>query len=164
MLFRSVGLTVGAGLGVAALGGVASASEPDLGWEVTTTTSETGSAASPETAQPSAELSAEGAQAPTTVPDVTPDAEERADGCLASQAPVPPDAAEVGAGTMTVQRGDSLWRITAAHLPGASNTEIAAAWPRWYEANREVIGADPDLIHPGQVLRLPTDAITRPAP
>ena len=59
----------------------------------------------------------------------------------------------------TVERGDSLWRIArstllARGLP-ASGTDVAAFWPRIYEANREVIGDDPHMIHPGQVLTLP---------
>ena len=55
-----------------------------------------------------------------------------------------------------VVAGDSLWAIAARHLPsGATDAEIAAAWPRWYEANAEVIGADPDLIQQGQVSPLP---------
>jgi hypothetical protein len=57
---------------------------------------------------------------------------------------------------VVVRRGDSLWAIVAAHLgPQASAAEIAAEWPRWYAANRTVIGPDPDLLHPGQRLRPP---------
>jgi nucleoid-associated protein YgaU len=33
---------------------------------------------------------------------------------------------------------------------------VALAWPRWYAVNADVIGQDPDLIHPGQRLRIPT--------
>ncbi|WP_425600034.1 hypothetical protein [Ornithinimicrobium sufpigmenti] len=33
--------------------------------------------------------------------------------------------------------------------------DIAEEWPRWYAANRELIGPDPDLILPGQELRIP---------
>jgi nucleoid-associated protein YgaU len=59
-------------------------------------------------------------------------------------------------GRVTVRRGDSLWSITARHLgPGASDAEIALAWPRWYAANRDVIGADPDQLVPGQQLYPP---------
>ena len=57
---------------------------------------------------------------------------------------------------LTVRRGDTLWSIAAAHLgPGASDAEVAAEWPRWYEANRPVIGDDPDDIVPGQRLQAP---------
>ncbi len=66
----------------------------------------------------------------------------------------PVDAETPAAATYTVQRGDSLWRI--AQLHGAtSDAAAAAAWPSWYELNRDVIGPDPDLIHPGQVLQVP---------
>lgn len=52
-----------------------------------------------------------------------------------------------------VRPGDSLWTIVARHLgPGATDLDIAAAWPSWYEANAAIIGGDPDLIRPGQVL------------
>jgi hypothetical protein len=39
-----------------------------------------------------------------------------------------------------VTPGDTLWGIAGAD------------WPRWYAANRATIGADPDLIRPGQRL------------
>ncbi len=55
-----------------------------------------------------------------------------------------------------MHRGDSLWSIAARHLgPGASDAEIARAWPAWFAENRDVVGDDPDLILPGQVLRPP---------
>jgi len=59
---------------------------------------------------------------------------------------------------VVVKRGDNLWNIAKAHLPeGASDAEIDREWRRWYDANRDVIGDDPDLILPGQVLRPPQD-------
>ncbi|MDQ3165733.1 MAG: LysM peptidoglycan-binding domain-containing protein [Actinomycetota bacterium] len=59
-------------------------------------------------------------------------------------------------GTVVVRPGDTLWSIAARRLgshpePGA----VARAWPKWYTANRSVIGPDPDLIHPGIELRPP---------
>jgi hypothetical protein len=55
-----------------------------------------------------------------------------------------------------VQRGDTLWDIAKATLPDdASGAEITREWHRWYEANRQVIGEDPDLILPGQILKAP---------
>lgn len=57
---------------------------------------------------------------------------------------------------VVVQRGDTLWSIAARHLgPGASDAEIAKAWPAWFAENRDVVGDDPDLILPGQVLQAP---------
>lgn len=62
----------------------------------------------------------------------------------------------VTAATVTVRSGDTLWAIAADTLPGdASSQQIAAACAAWYLANRDVIGADPDLVLPGQVLTSP---------
>ena len=54
--------------------------------------------------------------------------------------------------TYVVRPGDSLWSIAAAH-PGESDVDSRrrAIW----QANRGVVGDDPDLILPGQALRLP---------
>jgi len=39
---------------------------------------------------------------------------------------------------------------------------IDRSWPRWHAANRDVIGPDPDLLHPGQRLQHPvTDTCPR---
>lgn len=63
------------------------------------------------------------------------------------------------AGAVVVHRGDSLWSIARRHLgPGATDAEVAAVWPHWYAANRTVIGPDPDLLLPGQVLHAPVGA------
>ena len=48
----------------------------------------------------------------------------------------------------TVQSGDSLWKIASKHY-GDGNK-----WNALFEANREVI-KDPDLIYPGQQIRVP---------
>lgn len=56
----------------------------------------------------------------------------------------------------TVRRGDSLWAIAESEL--GSDAHPAATdrrWRLWYEENRAVIGADPNLILPGQVLGSP---------
>lgn len=64
---------------------------------------------------------------------------------------------------VTVRRGDTLWDLAARHLgPQATDAEIAAEWPRWYAANREVVGDDPDLLLPGRQLQAPGDAGNRP--
>lgn len=58
-----------------------------------------------------------------------------------------------GRGAVEVRLGDTLWSIAARHLgAGASVSDIADAWPRWFDANRATIGADPDLIRPGLLL------------
>ena len=60
------------------------------------------------------------------------------------------------AGAVVVAAGDSLWLIAARRLgPGASPADVAAETHRWYAANVAVIGANPDLLRPGQVLAAP---------
>ncbi|MQA35924.1 hypothetical protein [Modestobacter roseus] len=60
-----------------------------------------------------------------------------------------------------VLRGDCLWDIAAAWLartsPGAPVTDAATATAvaAWWQANADVIGPDPDLLLPGQVLQAP---------
>ena len=55
-----------------------------------------------------------------------------------------------------IRAGESLWTIAARELgPGASDVDIAARWPLWYQANRDVIGADPNVLLPGQLLSPP---------
>ncbi|BCW67738.1 hypothetical protein NicSoilB4_25010 [Arthrobacter sp. NicSoilB4] len=57
---------------------------------------------------------------------------------------------------VTVHTGDSLWSLSAARLgPFASDVDIALDWPRIYQANRDVIGANPHFLRPGQILRIP---------
>ena len=60
---------------------------------------------------------------------------------------------------MVVRPGDSLWSIaeTSLRRTGAqpSDRQVALAWPRWWAANREAVGDDPDLLLPGTVLRPP---------
>jgi hypothetical protein len=61
------------------------------------------------------------------------------------------------AGSTRVRPGDCLWLIAARRLgPDATDAEIAGSWPRWYAANQNVIGDDPDVIRPGVVLQAPT--------
>lgn len=63
----------------------------------------------------------------------------------------------VGAETVVVQPGDTLWGIAASRLPGADDASVAAEWPRWYAANAEVVGTDPDLLLPGTALVAPDE-------
>ncbi|MGB3187507.1 MAG: hypothetical protein WBG36_01815 [Ornithinimicrobium sp.] len=61
-----------------------------------------------------------------------------------------------GRDSVVVRRGDSLWAIAAHELgAGASDAHISARWSQWYEANRLIIGANPDRILPGQILAHP---------
>jgi nucleoid-associated protein YgaU len=54
--------------------------------------------------------------------------------------------------TYTVAPGDSLSLIAKKFLGKAGR------WTEIYQANKAVIGGNPDLIKPGQVLTLPADA------
>ena len=55
-----------------------------------------------------------------------------------------------------VRPGDSLWSIARLHPgdPGDSGS-VELRWRAIWQANRDVVGDDPDLILPGQALRLP---------
>jgi hypothetical protein len=81
---------------------------------------------------------------------------------------------------VVVRAGDSLWTITAELLgsaaqdPGRSDThrqpspgdaptakQVARGWRALYRANAHGVGPDPDLIHPGDVLRVPAQHVDR---
>lgn len=77
-----------------------------------------------------------------------------------SPAEVPP--AGGAPATWTAQPGDHLWHVAEATLAGAwgrapADGEVARYWTGLVEANRDVLAdpSNPDLIHPGQVFRLP---------
>lgn len=53
--------------------------------------------------------------------------------------------------TYVVKQGDSLWSITKNFSGSGGN------WGSLYVINKEVIGGNPNLIYPGQVLTLPTE-------
>lgn len=63
--------------------------------------------------------------------------------------------------THVVAKGECLWRIARRHLDAsglpASGTDVSRLWRAIYAENRDVIGDDPDLILPGQVLTIPGD-------
>jgi nucleoid-associated protein YgaU len=60
-----------------------------------------------------------------------------------------PDLTTKAVRTYTVVSGDTLWKISKKYLGNGNN------WKVLYEANKGVIGANPDLIKPGQVLTIP---------
>ena len=66
----------------------------------------------------------------------------------AAPSPVPPIADAPAARTYTVKAGDNLSKIAKEVYGDASQ------WRRIHEANRETV-PNPDLIHPGQTLKLP---------
>lgn len=60
---------------------------------------------------------------------------------------------------VVVEAGDTLWQIAARLLPaGADAGAVAGLCSLLYSTNRRLIGDDPDLIRPGQRLRVPASA------
>lgn len=51
--------------------------------------------------------------------------------------------------TYTVKSGDSLSKIAKTYYGDAMQ------WKKIYEANKDQIGSNPDLIHPGQTFKIP---------
>ncbi|MGE5174802.1 MAG: LysM peptidoglycan-binding domain-containing protein [Hyphomicrobiales bacterium] len=69
---------------------------------------------------------------------------------VAAAPPAPVATSATGAATHRVLPGESLWRISRQDdVYGAGHL-----WRRLYDANRDRIG-NPDLIHPGQEIRIP---------
>jgi nucleoid-associated protein YgaU len=60
----------------------------------------------------------------------------------------PPAPAVPEVRTVVVEKGDSLSKIAKREYGNAND------WKRIFEANRDII-KNPDLIHPGQVLKIP---------
>lgn len=58
--------------------------------------------------------------------------------------------------TVQVQAGDSLWKVAETALPTDSSvSEIDRQWRAIWQANRDTVGDDPNLIAPGQRLTMP---------
>ncbi len=106
--------------------------------------------------------------APSPVAAVVPAADARA--VAVPDWPAPPAAPAAPAavpdwpapapGDHVVLRGECLWSIATADLRARTGTdptdaEVTDAVGRWWAANAAVIGADPDLLLPGHVLRPP---------
>jgi nucleoid-associated protein YgaU len=57
--------------------------------------------------------------------------------------------------SVVVRAGDSLWALAERDLGSpASDRRVGDRWHAIYRRNRGVIGPDPGLIHPGQVLKI----------
>ncbi len=102
----------------------------------------------------------EGLPAPAAAPLALPDWPA----APAAPAPAPPAAVPdwpaPAPGEHVVLRGECLWSIATADLRARTGTdpsdaEVTVAVGRWWAANAAVIGTDPDLLLPGQVLRPP---------
>jgi nucleoid-associated protein YgaU len=98
------------------------------------------------------------APAPATVP---PPGER----LILASSPAPASDTDPAAGfvrTYRVVPGDSLWAIACRQLLASEGVvpddeRINRYWRQIYAANRPVVGADPDLIFPGQRLVIPPE-------
>lgn len=63
-----------------------------------------------------------------------------------------PAPAESDSFTHVVALGDTVSRIAVEHGVCAPDEDIKTCWVDFYEQNRDVIGANPDLVFPGQSL------------
>lgn len=73
----------------------------------------------------------------------------------AAATPGPPPPASGTTRCIRVQPGDTLWALTASLLSTTDPVRLAQGWPALWAANRSVIGADPNLLYPGELLRVP---------
>ncbi|MFE9116561.1 transglycosylase family protein [Streptomyces sp. NPDC007172] len=89
------------------------------------------------------------AKSPARPPAVKPAAPKKAEQASPTKVPGQRES-------YTVLHGDSLSLI-------AERQRVQGGWPHLYAENRTVVGADPDLIRPGQHLTLPGGAPARPA-
>lgn len=147
---RVLVLAVGAGLGLSAATGATAAApgDLDLGWAATAATATPTATAGPV-------MAAASSTAPTTAAAIT----TTVSSVASASAPATAHAAQVD--SVVVEPGDTLWHIAQNALPsGAGSADVAAAWPAWYAANAALIGDDPDLLQPGQVLNAPTTTST----
>lgn len=110
---------------------------------------EVGAPEPPPAPEPPAPPEATSAEAPSSA-----ESSAGADEAAAPDAPGEPPAADqtgddaAPVTSYTVQPGDSLWKIAEAHY--GNGTKYQAI----FEANRDILD-NPDLIKPGQVLKLP---------
>lgn len=65
--------------------------------------------------------------------------------------------AAISVDEVVVERGDHLWKISRRHVDSHSpGLKIAPYWLRVIELNAASLrSGDPDLIYPGEVIRLP---------
>nr|WP_297425637.1 LysM peptidoglycan-binding domain-containing protein [uncultured Actinotalea sp.] len=164
VLRRVVAAGVGVGLGLAGTT-TASAVETDLGWVPTATTATAAAASTNDTPTPLAlgpapaperQSAPQALREPGPESSLHPGVTTTPTSAPSAPGPTTPSGAP-GATTLTVRPGDTLWDLAAAHLGGsATAASVQAAWPRWYAANRDVIGGDPDVLLPGQVLTVPS--------
>lgn len=66
-----------------------------------------------------------------------------------------------------IQPGDTLWAITVAAwstIPDPPDVTIDTCWRLLYQFNQDVLGSNPNLVYPGQVIQIPADATSPSSP
>ena len=113
--------------------------------------------ASPAPASPAPASPAPAAPVPAPAPALAPTPTSTAPTSPAPSSAAPaPRPETTRRSTVVVRPGDSLWELAERSLPApVSDADRAAEWPRWWAANRDVIGDDPDVLRPGQHLVAP---------
>lgn len=178
---RAVATGLGVSIGLGGLAATAHEPAPDLGWQPTTgqpdavlvsdapldlgwvpTEPAPNSGSDHEDAHDGASHVSPDAPSPDRnhTPDDHQDAPDRRGaerGARLGMDVVPSDAAPEDEPEQrhVVVPGESLWSITRSHLGDVDDDAVAAAWPVLYDTNRDVVGPNPDLIHPGQELTVP---------
>ncbi|MGY1690008.1 hypothetical protein [Geodermatophilus sp. SYSU D01105] len=116
-------------------------------------------APTPAPSTPAPSTPAPSAPAPSASPSSAPDPSVPSPSAPAAPDPAP-DWPLPAPGDHVVLRGECLWDIAAGRLRSDSGreptaAEVVPAVHAWWQANAAVIGPDPDLLLPGQVLHPP---------
>ena len=141
-------VTLCGSLAAAALTGPAAAASPSPAWPLSPAAS-----SSPDPAWP---LSDQSPAPRAPAPDEQTHAPDEQMPAPDEQSAGPPEApAESQSEHHVVVAGENLWQIAAQRHPDASAAQLARAVDDLCSANRAIIGADANLILPGQRLVLP---------
>lgn len=140
-------LALGAGLGILAVTPAHADAPDDLSWGAVTVTA--GVPADAPAHGPVRGLPTQGAARPADLPVQV--AARPADPVPTRPAP----AVDEGSTTHVVVAGECLWDIAEAELSSPSARAVAERVAEWVEFNPD-LAANPDLIHPGDVLAVPS--------
>ncbi|WP_369068764.1 LysM peptidoglycan-binding domain-containing protein [Kineococcus terrestris] len=154
---RVVALLVGLAVGSGSAAASAAPRTPDAGWAVAATAPALAGAGQPGGTVLNATVPEVLTAARAGVPDAgwAPARAVPVDLPGALRAPAPAGQGAGQGAEHVVQRGDTLWSLAADRLgPDAEAADVLAEAHRLHVLNTDVVGADPDRLLPGQVLRL----------